>query len=159
MKGIHRWPVDSPHKEPLTRKRLPFHIVIMTFLEMVKAYLICVSISRQPSSTNYIVFKNQMFLHTRKPVEIIFKEKHYRLQMYTHGHLPIITGWFIRWREYFNWHVQLHGHQHKYESHVSKTEVARHLNEATLIISSLNINVSYMDNIKSFAFPSSYKII
>ena len=27
--GIHRWPVDSPHKEPMTRKKLPFHDVIM----------------------------------------------------------------------------------------------------------------------------------
>ena len=27
--GIHRWPVNSPHKRPVTRKMLPFDDVIM----------------------------------------------------------------------------------------------------------------------------------
>ena len=29
--GIHRWPVNSPHKEPVTRKMFPFPDVIMTY--------------------------------------------------------------------------------------------------------------------------------
>ena len=29
MRGIHRWPVNSPHKGPVTRKMLPFDGVIM----------------------------------------------------------------------------------------------------------------------------------
>ena len=29
LKGIHRWPVDSPHKGPVTRKMFPFDDVIM----------------------------------------------------------------------------------------------------------------------------------
>ena len=29
VRGIHRWPVNSPHKGPVTRKMLPFDIVIM----------------------------------------------------------------------------------------------------------------------------------
>ena len=29
VQGIHRWPVNSPHKGPLTRKMLPFDDVIM----------------------------------------------------------------------------------------------------------------------------------
>ena len=28
-RGIHRWPVDSPHKGPVTRKMFPFDDVIM----------------------------------------------------------------------------------------------------------------------------------
>ena len=28
--GIHRWPVNSPHKGPVRRKRFPFHGVIMS---------------------------------------------------------------------------------------------------------------------------------
>ena len=31
VRGIHRWPVNSPHKGPVTRKMLPFDDVIMTF--------------------------------------------------------------------------------------------------------------------------------
>ena len=29
VRGIHRWPVNSPHKWPVTRKMFPFHNVIM----------------------------------------------------------------------------------------------------------------------------------
>ena len=29
VKGIHRWPVNSPHKRPVTRKMFPFDDVIM----------------------------------------------------------------------------------------------------------------------------------
>ena len=29
VRGIHRWPVNSPHKGPVTRKKLPFDDVIM----------------------------------------------------------------------------------------------------------------------------------
>ena len=29
MRGIHRWPVNSPHKGPVTRKMFPFDDVIM----------------------------------------------------------------------------------------------------------------------------------
>ena len=30
VRGIHRWPVNSPHKEPVTRKMFSFDDVIMT---------------------------------------------------------------------------------------------------------------------------------
>ena len=30
VRGIHRWPVNSPHKRPVTRKMFPFDDVIMT---------------------------------------------------------------------------------------------------------------------------------
>ena len=30
VRGIHRWPVNSPHKRPVTRKMLPFDDVIMS---------------------------------------------------------------------------------------------------------------------------------
>ena len=29
MQGIHRWPVNSPHKRPVTRKMFPFDDIIM----------------------------------------------------------------------------------------------------------------------------------
>ena len=32
VRGIHRWPVNSPHKWPVTRKMFPFDDVIMCFL-------------------------------------------------------------------------------------------------------------------------------
>ena len=30
VRGIHRWPVNSPHKGPITRKMFPFDHIIMT---------------------------------------------------------------------------------------------------------------------------------
>ena len=30
VRGIHQWPVDSPHKGPATQKMFPFHDVIIT---------------------------------------------------------------------------------------------------------------------------------
>ena len=33
--GINRWPVNSPHKEPVTRKMFPFDDVIMTHVKAV----------------------------------------------------------------------------------------------------------------------------
>ena len=32
VRGIHRWPVNSPHKRPVTRKRFPFDDVIMSIV-------------------------------------------------------------------------------------------------------------------------------
>ena len=31
VRGIHRWPVNSPHERPVTRKMFPFDDVIMSF--------------------------------------------------------------------------------------------------------------------------------
>ena len=46
VRGIHRWPVNFPHKRPVTRKRFPFDDVIMnTFirstLQLCSRYLLC----------------------------------------------------------------------------------------------------------------------
>ena len=40
MRGIHRWPGNSPHKWPVTRRKFPFDDVfmMMTFLHLVNFY-------------------------------------------------------------------------------------------------------------------------
>ena len=42
MWGIHRGPVNSPHKWPVTRKMFPFHDVIMFWLRMSWVYSWCI---------------------------------------------------------------------------------------------------------------------
>ena len=32
VRGIHRWPVNSPHKGPVTRKMFPFDDILMSFV-------------------------------------------------------------------------------------------------------------------------------
>ena len=52
VRGIHRWPVNFPHKGPVTRKMLPFDDVIMSRLSarpstgehFVSTYIIYISI-------------------------------------------------------------------------------------------------------------------
>ena len=36
VRVIHRWPVNSPHKGPVTRKMFPFHDVIMNFSNLTR---------------------------------------------------------------------------------------------------------------------------
>ena len=46
--GIHRWPLNSPHKGPVTRKMLPFDNVIMVmtpYIHHVCAMLLIISYS------------------------------------------------------------------------------------------------------------------
>ena len=44
VRGIHRWPVNSPHKGPVTRKMLPFHDVIMVWVQRrCNFFLWCIS--------------------------------------------------------------------------------------------------------------------
>ena len=42
VRGIHRWPVNSPHKGPVTRKIFPFDDVIMHTPKCVRFALCCV---------------------------------------------------------------------------------------------------------------------
>ena len=42
VRGIHRWPVNSPHKGPVTRKMFPFDNVIMTSWHIYIYMCVCV---------------------------------------------------------------------------------------------------------------------
>ena len=42
VRGIHRWPVNSLHKGPVTRKMFPFDDVIMCFDDIYLANIVCV---------------------------------------------------------------------------------------------------------------------
>ena len=66
VRGIHRWPVNSPHKWPLTRKMFPFDNVIMrskqrvTFFTMIIAWWLY----------HYSSVKNWDYLPCARPVKI-----------------------------------------------------------------------------------------
>ena len=47
VRGIHRWPVDSPHKGPVTGKMFPFDDVIMChFKQMYNVIIISIMVTR-----------------------------------------------------------------------------------------------------------------
>ena len=41
VRGIHRWPMNSPHKGPVTRKMFPFDDVIMVIFQRMRPAAIC----------------------------------------------------------------------------------------------------------------------
>ena len=55
VRGIHRWPVNSPHKGPVTRKMFPFNDVIML---AVSSNLV----EKQAILEKYLPFKHMSIL-------------------------------------------------------------------------------------------------
>ena len=58
--GIHRWPVNSPHKGPVTRKMFPFDDVIMRKFRYIVAYKARVLCKNLPLFT-FVVFNSHDF--------------------------------------------------------------------------------------------------
>ena len=54
----HRWPVNSPHKGPVTRKRFPFDDVIMDRRDIARFRSI-LTVSRNKHNRAYFHFENQ----------------------------------------------------------------------------------------------------
>ena len=48
VRGIHPWPVISPHKGPITRKMFPYDDIIMTGISVLKAVILCPLCSNAP---------------------------------------------------------------------------------------------------------------
>ena len=76
--GIHRWPVNSPHKGPVTRKMFPFNDVIMDMLkkaDSTKNWFVTKTI-RRPLRGSYHLLKNAFasnvyILNNTRPFEQI----------------------------------------------------------------------------------------
>ena len=51
VREIHRWPANSPHKRPVTRKMLPFDDVILLFNTRLRAFVRSYEAGRLPNNT------------------------------------------------------------------------------------------------------------
>ena len=74
VRGIHRWPANSPHKRPVTRKLFPFDDVIMQFC-LSKRWL-----------TTYVIYRMNILevlgsVNILKPLSIFWSSL-YHLQIY-----------------------------------------------------------------------------
>ena len=83
VRGLHRWPVKSPHKGPVTRKMFPFHDVIMTpqFAIRMKWQLCCrgmyqIVFSRLIVYMFYLTYTSQLYLNLIKYPCIHFVHSH-----------------------------------------------------------------------------------
>ena len=63
VRGIHRWPVNSPHKGPVTRKMFPFDDVIMACQTLI-ADTLALYVAR-PSGATVIIILDGSLLSTR----------------------------------------------------------------------------------------------
>ena len=69
MRGIHRWPVNSPHKRPITRKMFPFDDVIMTAMTQCHKYTyrVCLLYKSRHSSNKPHDVPLPLFWHVSAP--------------------------------------------------------------------------------------------
>ena len=56
VRGIHRWPVNSPHKGPVTRKMFPFDDVIMVYSNLQQHQPNQHKLEHTRSETKWMVF-------------------------------------------------------------------------------------------------------
>ena len=63
VRGIHRWPVNSPHKGPVTRKMFPFDDVI----------IVCFLSSRQVGNTTPLTTSSDNFKHIIMKLKVLVK--------------------------------------------------------------------------------------
>ena len=54
VRGMHRWPVNSPHKRPVTRKMFPFDDVLMVGIMQLKVQAILYTSHTYPIIWIYI---------------------------------------------------------------------------------------------------------
>ena len=104
VRGIHRSPVDSPHKGPITRKMLPFDDVIMTAYMYVHWPLV-------PATTllplNNLIIRRFVFaINSLWPCDAIWR--HF-IDLGRHG--P--RYWFVGWSQSPNAGLTLSGVRNK----------------------------------------------
>ena len=112
LRGIHRWPVNSPHKGPVTRKTFPFDeviglgllssVVVISPLFVVSCILIFLRVtslalgqSHDCPSTSEVSLKdlNKISLYLRTTEHS--KTWAYKVCIYLGKHCLCITGWWL----------------------------------------------------------------
>ena len=83
VRGIHRWPVNSPHKGPVTRNMFPFDDVIMTKASDVELWFF---LSSAPEQTLEQTIETTVIWDTAAPIMTSLRWKfHFRMH-------------FVEWR-------------------------------------------------------------
>ena len=56
VRGIHRWPVNSPHKGPVVQKMFPFDDVIKWTIQIIRQFDFCDTTCQLSMTTNILYF-------------------------------------------------------------------------------------------------------
>ena len=70
VRGIHRWPVNSPHKWPVTRKMFPFDDVIMLDVDQQAGGAYLISDATTTNTTSYESCETELIILLRNDTEI-----------------------------------------------------------------------------------------
>ena len=137
VRGIHRWPVNSPHKWPVTRKMFPFDDVIMLILGIYSndLYITMIGSFYQVISTN----DRQNTLASRGFACVIHGAKNNFEIIITNsenGFVPVrfhcwrINNWApndkLRYNSYLNAYVFFPGNTFKYVAHFIQVAMCYH---------------------------------
>ena len=116
VRGIHRWPVNSPHKWPVARKMFPFDDVIMCHMDMWLRYTLTLISSytgnpacHSPSSVGTHTYSlntwrnNNVVLTSKRRHFDVITSKWHRFDVITmsslrHVSAGYIFGAYSRWR-------------------------------------------------------------
>ena len=114
VRGIHRWPVNSPHKKPVTQKMLPFDDVIMRWREINKEWCTdWIGELFMPSSSISLVileWANKQLLTEGQYIRYwFFNDVWYPSQVINHA-----KSIFISWRHHVNSFTCVCGWPHKW---------------------------------------------
>ena len=85
VRGIHRWPVNSPHKWSVTRKMLPFDDVIMNFMTWVDHY----------SFRKRYMYSYRMWIMSPSTL-YEWPSRHVWLNVTIHASVTMVTYFFLR---------------------------------------------------------------
>ena len=70
VRGIHRWPINYPHKGPVTRKIFPFDDVIIfnensgcaqRYMETYETFVLCILFSNQNADKSGFMVSNEFY--------------------------------------------------------------------------------------------------
>ena len=93
VRGIHRWPVNPPHKWPVTRKMFPLDDVIM--LRYCIAHMHC-ALTNVFGCRQFSTTPSKIFLRDGQPSDRIRVASHFDLTLFPRSS-PLGTWW--RWNE------------------------------------------------------------
>ena len=86
VRGIHRWPVNSPHKGPVTQKMFPFNDVIMIYMSTTEPRHLSVLL-RIYAALLLALSSHYICLSTRRLKTVLFKSKWIIQFSWTKGYL------------------------------------------------------------------------
>ena len=112
--GIHRWPVNSPLKRPITRKMFPFDDVIMLGLELFyhEPYNSCrskfifgsikyIAISQRRWEVTQVYIYVKYFLEEDKDTIMLYIQCHRHLWLFRFHYQQGRIKWHLTWLQQF----------------------------------------------------------